>query len=199
MKRLLLLLLIGIFSFDDAYSNASLVIGAIKNQPIVKNDYPIEVCYDSKAKVYYPSRIIDLNCIQGNYIVYNLHTVVIDSCSVASIKTIQVPIPKSFEFISCHTSGRFVFSFMNKNQEIVVSFPMYYKDTLEIGGDTLYSNKNESPKFYHEVPRYKHDKVGHYEGVFRTRSYILYYFNFNRHQKEKYDIILDSYLHKYNH
>lgn len=196
MKRFLLYWLC-LLSFQVVYAG-DFVIGRLKKElPEFKNA-PLEICYNSKHSDYYPSRIFDIDHREGKYIVYNLHVVYLDSCSTPKLKTVKVKIPKEFKGIHCRVdSKKLVYVFVSKKREIDVFVPTIGKDTLnKYSFSFYYPEISDNRNFFKNVsiPLCEKAEFDRYIGAWQTSSYRLFYYNFNRRQKERYEDALFSFV-----
>ena len=181
-----------LFSSQELFAIGDFFIAPIANKS--HNNIPLKICYDEKYHDYYPSRIFDIDHREGAFIVYNLYVVYLDSLTTPMLKTIQVKIPKEFKGVRCRVgSEELVYSFQTKKSEILVYIPAIEKDTLtKYECNMLYSYSLNEPKLYrlvNNMPRGMEIQENRYIGASQNTSFILYYYNFTRRQKEK---IVDS-------
>ena len=200
MRQAFFIFWLCILSFQKVYAG-DFIIGIIANTPPESKSTPLKICYNAKFNDYYPSRIFEIDHSEGRFIVYNLHVVYLDSCSIPKLKTIQTKIPKEFKGVCCHVDSKeLVYSFLSKEREILVSVPAIEKDTLtKYAYNTLYAYPSEDPKLYRLVnnggiPRKKEIREKRYIGVRQTPAYTLYYYNFSRKQKDEFEDVQIQFL-----
>jgi hypothetical protein len=190
MKKGLIILWLYLLSFQVAYAG-DFIIGTVANKSSEIKLNPLKICYNAKFNDYYPSRIFEIDHSEGKYIVYNLHVVYLDSCSIPRLKTIQAKIPKEFKGVCCHVDSKeLVYYFLSKGREIIVSVPANEKDTLtQYACNLLYSYPLKEPRLYRLVNSLRERKIREkrYIGVRQSTSYTLYYYNFTRRQKDDFE------------
>lgn len=191
MRKSVCILGLSILIFQMVYAG-DFVIGTVANKSLGNESDPLKICYNAKFNDYYPSRIFEIDHKEGRYIVYNLHVVYLDSCSIPKLKTIQAKIPQEFKGVCCHVDSKeLVYSFLSKGREIIVSVPAIEKDTLtQYACNLLYSYPLKEPKLYRLVntlSREREIREKCYMGVWQSTSYTLYYYNFTRRQKDEFE------------
>ena len=191
MRRLVFILGFCILALHMVYAG-DFIIGTVANKSSESRLNPLKICYNAKFNDYYPSRIFEIDHNEGNYIVYNLHVVYLDSCLIPKLKTIHAKIPKEFKGYCCHVDSKeLVYSFLSKEREIIVSVPTIEKDTLtKYACSMLYSYSLKEPKLYRLVntlSREREIRENRYIGVRQNSSYTRYYYNFTRKQKEEFE------------
>lgn len=191
MRKLTCILGLCILTFQMVYAG-DFIIGTIANKPPESKFDSLKICYNAKFNDYYPSRIFEIDHNEGSYIVYNLHVVYLDSCSIPRLKTIQAKIPKEFKGLCCHVDSKeLVYSFLSKGREIIVAIPATEKDTLsQYACNILYSYPLKEPKLYrlvNSLSREREIREKRYIGVRQSPSYTLYYYNFTRRQKNEFE------------
>lgn len=153
---------------------------------------PLKINYREDYNVYYPSPIFDIDRYEDEFIVYNLHSVYLDSCSTPRLKTFQVKIPKEFKGTRCRVgSSELTYSFQTKKCEILVYIPAVEKGTLNnYECSLLYSYSPNQPNLYESIkmlPLMYKIKENRYIGVKQTHSYSIYYYNFSKKQRKKFE------------
>lgn len=156
------------------------------------NKAPLKINYREDYNVYYPSPIFDIDRYEYEFIVYNLHSVYLDSCSFPRLKTFQVRIPKEFKGVRCRVgSSELTYSFQTKKCEILVYIPAVEKGTLNnYECSLLYSFSQDQSNLYESIkmlPISYKIKENRYIGVKQTHSYAIYYYNFNKKLKKKFE------------
>lgn len=198
MRKLVCILALHILALHMIYAG-DFIIGTVANKSPESKSNPLKICYNAKFNDYYPSRIFEIDHNEGKYIVYNLHVVYLDSCSIPTLKTVKAKVPKDFKPFCCHVDSKeLVYSFLSKGREIIVSVPAIEKDTLtKYACSMLYSYPLTEPKLYrlvNSLSREREFRENRYIGVRQSTSYTLYYYNFTRRQKEEFE---DSQIHFY--
>lgn len=201
MKKYIICIILYLISIKSAFGG-DFIVGNLTNN-LTKGKSPLEIFCEPRFNDYYPSRLIDIERSERNYVVYNLHIVYLDFSSIPQIKTVQAIIPKEFTIENCHVgSDQFEFYFLTKRKEIIVSIPSVKNDTLCDYEHSL----RLTPLNYSlpEIPdimtyeRYKPFIDNRYIGIRQCGAYTLYYYNLKRKQKELYEKCLDFFMKDYS-
>jgi hypothetical protein len=201
MKKYIICIILYLISIKSAFGG-DFIVGNLTNN-LTEGKSPLEIFCEPRFNDYYPSRLIDIERSERNYVVYNLHIVYLDFSSIPQIKTVQAIIPKEFTIENCHVgSDQFEFYFLTKRKEIIVSIPSVKNDTLCDYEHSL----RLTPLNYSlpEIPgimtyeRYKPFIDNRYIGIRQCGAYTLYYYNLKRKQKELYEKCLDFFMKDYS-
>jgi len=197
MKKYIICIIFYLISIESALGGDFVIVNLANN--LSKEKSPLEIFRNPRYNDYYPSRLIDIERSERNYVVYNLHIAYLDSSFIPQIKTVQAIIPKEFTIDNCHVSSdHFEFYFLTKRKEIIVSIPSVKKDTL-----CDYKHSLRLPPLNYSLPeipgimayeRYKPFIDNRYIGIRQCGAYTLYYYNLQHKQKELYEVCLDSFL-----
>ena len=132
--------------------------------------------------------------VEGKYRIYNIHIVYLDSTSTPKLRTVQVKIPKKFKESDCFVNPNSIrYTFKNKSRRIIVTAPAIEQDSLaKYPHSILYTYPFDFSKY-----QWINEYTGNYDenryiGAIQSGSLHVFFCNFKRKQKEKFEDTLQK-------